>query len=141
MCYLGKHRRHPAISNPGCLGYPGRPRTRLLTGSSFHLISRGASPRSSRIGKERVRHSWNVPYHLALLLVGVGAWQAVDMQHRVRCDDSRWVCEVHDQRPFLGENTCDCGAAGAPCPTCNRTDPEDPADLPEMPPGFVIEPR
>jgi len=30
------------------------------------------------------------------------------------------------------------GAAGAPCPVCNRTDQEDPTDLPAMPPGFVV---
>ena len=32
------------------------------------------------------------------------------MQYRVRCDNSRWVCETHDKRPFLGEGGCECGA-------------------------------
>lgn len=39
----------------------------------------------------------------------------------------------------LGDSASDCGAAGAPCPTCNRTDPGDPAEVSAMPPGFTIE--
>jgi hypothetical protein len=61
------------------------------------------------------------------------------MRYCLRCDNSRWVCETHDDRPFLGDNACDCGGAGAPCPACNRTDPSDPANIPAMPPGFLIE--
>lgn len=41
------------------------------------------------------------------------------------------------RRPFLGDGACDCGGAGAPCPICKRTDPEGPAELPAMPPGFT----
>lgn len=55
------------------------------------------------------------------------------MQYCMRCDTSRWVCETHNDRPFLGRFACDCGGAGAPCPVCNRTDQEDPTDLPAMP--------
>jgi hypothetical protein len=48
------------------------------------------------------------------------------------CEDTRWVCEAHDE-PWLGERACSCGGAGAPCPDCNK------ADLPRMPPGFKVE--
>lgn len=60
------------------------------------------------------------------------------MQYCVRCDNSRWVCETHNERPLLGDYACNCGAAGAPCPACNRADPADPASVPGMPRGFLI---
>lgn len=39
------------------------------------------------------------------------------------CEDIRWVCENHDNKPW-GEatdspNSCDCGA-GSPCKICNN---------------------
>jgi hypothetical protein len=55
------------------------------------------------------------------------------------CDNCRWVCENHPDRPWLGDRACDCGGAGAPCPVCNRTDPENLDDVPEMPEGFNVE--
>ncbi len=55
------------------------------------------------------------------------------------CEDTGWVCENHPDRPFFGDCAYDCGGAGAPCPVCNRTDPGDPDDVPEMPEGFVVE--
>jgi hypothetical protein len=59
------------------------------------------------------------------------------MKFCARCDNGRWVCENHPDRPWLGDRACGCGGAGAPCPVCNRTDPGDPDDLPEMWEGFV----
>jgi hypothetical protein len=47
-----------------------------------------------------------------------------------RCHGSLWVCEEHPWRPWEGENACDCGAAGMPCPICNTAEP------PQMPDGF-----
>ena len=38
-----------------------------------------------------------------------------------RCEDARWVCENHPNKPWGGkENKC-CGGAGMPCPDCNHT--------------------
>jgi hypothetical protein len=36
------------------------------------------------------------------------------------CEDCRWVCESHPERPWRGVYACGCGSAGAPCPSCNR---------------------
>jgi hypothetical protein len=47
-----------------------------------------------------------------------------------RCDSCMWVCEAHPERPWLGEDACQCGAAGMPCPIRNGS------NEPEMPPGF-----
>jgi hypothetical protein len=41
------------------------------------------------------------------------------------CEDCRWVCEQHLDRPWEGEHACGCDAAGAPCPRCNASDDED----------------
>lgn len=41
---------------------------------------------------------------------------------RVRCDVCNgcfWVCENHNDRPWDGDNACNCGGAGMPCPKCN----------------------
>jgi len=46
------------------------------------------------------------------------------------------VCEAHPDRPWLGPRECGCGAAGAPCPICNRSDEDH---VPEMPDGFEPE--
>ena len=40
----------------------------------------------------------------------------------LHCNDCRWVCEVHTDRPWLLDNACTCGAPGMPCQACNRTD-------------------
>jgi hypothetical protein len=58
------------------------------------------------------------------------------MRFCLRCDNGRWVCEAHTDRPWEGPRACDCGGAGAPCPVCNR--PDDDA-IPEMPEGFVVD--
>ena len=58
------------------------------------------------------------------------------MRYCPRCDNTRWVCENHLDRPFLGERACGCGGAGAPCPGCNKVDATDPDDVPAMPAGF-----
>jgi hypothetical protein len=42
------------------------------------------------------------------------------MRYCPRCDNTRWVCENHLDRLFLGERACGCGGAGAPCPGCNK---------------------
>jgi hypothetical protein len=58
------------------------------------------------------------------------------MQYYPRCDNCRWVCETHPERPWDGPRACGCGAAGAPCPVCNQGDDET---APEPPDGFVVE--
>ncbi|WP_064742417.1 hypothetical protein [Bradyrhizobium sp. ORS 375] len=58
------------------------------------------------------------------------------MKHCLRCDDARWVCENHPDRPWTDSlRGCQCGA-GAPCPICNATDDDATPDLPD---GFVVE--
>jgi hypothetical protein len=59
-----------------------------------------------------------------------------EMQYYPRCDNCRWVCETHPERPWDGPRACGCGAAGAPCPVCNQGDDET---APEPPDGFVVE--
>ena len=53
------------------------------------------------------------------------------MKWCTRCDNSRWVCENHPDKPWLGEHACECGGAGAPCPVCNQSDEDTPPELPE----------
>ena len=53
-----------------------------------------------------------------------------------RCEDCYWVCEVHDTLPWQGANACPCGAAGAPCPSCNGTVD---GEAPKMPEGFKMD--
>jgi hypothetical protein len=55
------------------------------------------------------------------------------MKWCARCENCRWVCEAHSDRPWLGAHACGCGAAGAPCPICNATDE---LTTPNMPEGF-----
>jgi hypothetical protein len=38
------------------------------------------------------------------------------------CEDSGWVCEVHQDQPWEGPHACTCGAAGAPCPALQSVD-------------------
>ena len=49
------------------------------------------------------------------------------------CEDCGWVCEMHQDKPWEGPHACTCGAAGAPCPACNKPQPEEP---PRLPKGF-----
>ncbi len=58
------------------------------------------------------------------------------MRWCARCENCRWVCENHPDRPFFGERACDCGGAGDPCPICNRVDSDT---MPEMPDDFVAD--
>jgi hypothetical protein len=58
------------------------------------------------------------------------------MQHCAQCDDQRWVCENHPDRPAFGPRACECGA-GMPCLVCNRADASNP---PAMPPGYRPDP-
>jgi hypothetical protein len=44
------------------------------------------------------------------------------MQAWTRCDNCRWVCENHSDRPWLGARACGYGGAGASCPVCNAAD-------------------
>jgi hypothetical protein len=53
-----------------------------------------------------------------------------------RCDDCRWICEAHLDKPWDGPTACGCGAPGDPCPDCNRAGP---LDQPEMPPDFEVD--
>jgi hypothetical protein len=50
-----------------------------------------------------------------------------------RCAGTGWVCEAHPDKPMEHDG---CGAAGDPCPWCNRADAEHP---PRLPPGFDID--
>jgi hypothetical protein len=53
-----------------------------------------------------------------------------------RCNNSRWVCESHPDRPFIGALACTCGGAGIPCPTCN---PFNGFAEPAPPDGFAVD--
>lgn len=43
------------------------------------------------------------------------------MRFCLRCDDTGFVCEAHPALPWIDSaRGCRCGAAGDPCPFCNR---------------------
>jgi hypothetical protein len=55
----------------------------------------------------------------------------------LRCDGTRWVCESHPDTPWEDSpRACSCGAAGAPCPACNKAAD---GEVPAMPKGFEAE--
>ena len=54
------------------------------------------------------------------------------MEWCARCDNGRFLCENHPDRPFFGGRACDCGGAGDPCPACNPSE----VTTPEMPEDF-----
>jgi hypothetical protein len=58
------------------------------------------------------------------------------MKFCARCDNYRWVCEAHPDRPWDGAYACGCGAPGEPCPVCNRADADT---VPELPKGFRVD--
>jgi len=61
------------------------------------------------------------------------------MSYCARCDNTRWVCEAHPDRPWVDSpRGCQCGAPGDPCPVCNKTDEDTEPELPE---GFVVDKR
>lgn len=49
-----------------------------------------------------------------------------------RCDDGRFVCENHPDKPYFGDRACSCGGAGMACPACNVSE----VTAPEMPEVF-----
>jgi hypothetical protein len=52
----------------------------------------------------------------------------------LQCEDAGWVCEDHPGRVWgIGLRACNCGAAGMPCPRCNR--PTE-GEQPRIPDGF-----
>src|SRR4051794_36520627 len=63
-----------------------------------------------------------------------GAWchsfyrRTEEVIRLMRClcyEDSGWVCENHPDQPWEGPHACTCGGAGAPCPRCNQSTPDD----------------
>jgi len=53
------------------------------------------------------------------------------------CDNTRWVCEEHPDRPWeVSPRACGCGGAGMPCPMCNRADADT---IPALPDGFEVD--
>ena len=44
------------------------------------------------------------------------------------CGDTGFVCENHTNKPWNGPQACGCGAAGMPCPICNRASSDEPPD-------------
>jgi hypothetical protein len=59
------------------------------------------------------------------------------MRFCARCDNCRFVCEAHLDKPWDGPRACGCGAPGDPCPMCNNRIDED--TEPELPEDFVVE--
>jgi hypothetical protein len=43
--------------------------------------------------------------------------------HCKNCDNTGWVCEAHENKPWEGPLACGCGEPGAPCPVCNCLEP------------------
>jgi hypothetical protein len=50
-----------------------------------------------------------------------------------RCQDIRWVCEEHPDKPMEHDG---CKGVGMPCPLCN---PADRGKVPILPPAFEID--
>jgi hypothetical protein len=63
------------------------------------------------------------------------------MRFCVRCDNCRFVREVHPDRPWEGPRTCGCVAPGDPCPVCNRMNADGEPELPKLPEDFVVDIR
>jgi hypothetical protein len=56
-----------------------------------------------------------------------------------RCDDTGWVCENHDNRPWVdSKRACSCMGAGMPCPTCNPDSRRIDHQPPRLPPGLTV---
>ncbi len=59
------------------------------------------------------------------------------MKYCPRCDDTRFVCEAHPDRPWIDSaRGCTCGAPGEPCPLCNQADMDA---MPALPDDFVVD--
>jgi hypothetical protein len=50
-----------------------------------------------------------------------------------RCQDIRWICEEHPDKPMEHEG---CKGTGMPCPICN---PSSRGKVPVLPPDFEID--
>jgi hypothetical protein len=59
------------------------------------------------------------------------------MRFCARCDNCRFVCEAHPEKPWDGPRTCGCGAPGEPCPVRNNRSDED--TEPELPDDFSVD--
>jgi hypothetical protein len=70
------------------------------------------------------------PAKLRVPLMPLGKGNSMKCQ---LCEDTGWVCENHPDQPWEGPHACTCGGAGAPCPACNRSAPDEP---PRLPKGF-----
>ena len=60
------------------------------------------------------------------------------MQYCVRCDNTRWVCEAHTQRPFLGECTLAVWGGRRAVPGLRQKRYRRARRHSAMPPGFVV---
>ena len=67
------------------------------------------------------------------LRISVGAARGPPMTHCARCQDTRWTCEEHPDKP-MGHDGCK--SAGDPCPDRN---PQSAEKVPTLPPGFKID--
>ena len=56
-----------------------------------------------------------------------------DAMNCARCQDIRWVCEEHPDKPMEHDG---CKGVGMPCPLCN---PADRGKVPILPPAFEID--
>ena len=52
-----------------------------------------------------------------------------------RCQDIRWICEEHPDKPMEHDG---CKGAGMPCPDCN---PSSRGKVPVLPPDFEVDRR
>jgi len=50
-----------------------------------------------------------------------------------RCQDIRWICEEHPDKPMEHDG---CKGSGMPCPDCN---PSSRGKVPVLPPDFEID--
>jgi hypothetical protein len=58
------------------------------------------------------------------------------MKFCLRCDNCRWVCEKHPERPWEGPTGQRLRRGRRALPFCDRTDADT---VPEMPEGFVVD--
>src|SRR5579862_4265431 len=107
--------------------------TRCLTRS--RLCAPGEiTPKAPKPGESLRQGGWTAPT-LAPRVRG-RFLVAKAMRFCPRCDNCRWICEAHSDRPWDGPRACGCGAPGDPCPVCNRVEGDQ---VPEMPDGFRVD--
>ena len=56
-----------------------------------------------------------------------------DAMNCTRCQDIRWICEEHPDKPMEHDA---CKGAGMPCPICN---PSSRDKVPVLPPDFEVD--